>query len=217
MTEVAGRWGGFLEMALTLRHGCQREGKRWASRWAAAAAGCAAPKRSGANRRKAITALRGSGQRNAMEPCSRFAPRIGAGQCELLRMAVGAAPFHRPIRQKIIGRSWRRPIARNTRFRRLSRHRGLAFALLHQPARQHRRTVLLYSLIYQGHDLLAEIGNMAEARQLVALQTVARSRQQKLPRRCGAGTMHGYLVTGKLYTPYRNATVMIVKRQVRVW
>lgn len=57
--------------------------------------------------------------------------------------------------------------------------------LLHQPARQHRRGVLLQPRIQQLTDLLSEIGGMTQPRKLVALQRGARCREQELPRRLG--------------------------------
>src|SRR5579862_3670022 len=215
MTEVAWSEGGFVEMALSLRFGCGGAGKRRAGEWAAPAASGASQKRSGANQREAVTALPGSGQRSAEELSSRFAPQIGAGQRKVLRTTVSTAPSSGTIGQKVIGRGWRGAIAWHTRVRHLAYRGRLAFALLHQPARQHGRTVLLHPLIHQGHNLLAEIGDVPQTGQFVALQTVTRSRQQELPRRCGAGNVHGYLVMGRLYAPYRNAAVIIVKRQVR--
>jgi len=47
---------------------------------------------------------------------------------------------------------------------------GGAFALLHQPTRQHGRGVLFEPGIEQLRDLLAEIGSMAQTRKFVTLQ-----------------------------------------------
>src|SRR5579859_968501 len=144
MTEVAWSEGGFVEMALSLRFGCGGAGKRRAGEWAAPAASGASQKRSGANQREAVTALPGSGQRSAEELSSRFAPQTGAGQRKVLSATVGTAPSRGAIGQKVIGRSWHGAIARDSRSRHFT-HRGrLAFALLHQPARQHGRTALLH-------------------------------------------------------------------------
>jgi len=55
-----------------------------------------------------------------------------------------------------------------------------AFPLLHQPARQHGRGILLHPQVKQRADLLAEIGGMAEPREFIALQRVSRSREKKL-------------------------------------
>src|SRR5712671_6531485 len=63
--------------------------------------------------------------------------------------------------------------------------RGGAFALLHQPTRQHGRGVLFEPGIEQLRDLLAEIGSMAQTRKFVTLQGIAGRRQKKLPGRLG--------------------------------
>lgn len=63
-------------------------------------------------------------------------------------------------------------------------------ALLDQPAREHGAGVLFHPLIEQRANLLAEIGGVGKARELVALERVARSREKKLPRRLGWGTGH---------------------------
>lgn len=62
--------------------------------------------------------------------------------------------------------------------------RGI-FALLHQPPRQHSRGVFFQPGIEQLRDLLAEIGGMAEPRQLVTLQRVPRRGEKELPRWLG--------------------------------
>jgi hypothetical protein len=63
--------------------------------------------------------------------------------------------------------------------------RGGAFALLHQPTRQHGRGVLFEPGIEQLRDLFAEIGSMAQTRKFVTLQGIAGCRQKKLPGRLG--------------------------------
>lgn len=86
-----------------------------------------------------------------------------------------------PLREIVIGRAHaviaRRPVRGNgvVRDRR-------ALALLHQPAREHGGGVLLDPLIEQRANLPAEIGGVAEARKLVALQRGARSGEQEFPR-----------------------------------
>jgi hypothetical protein len=101
----------------------------------------------------------------------------------------------RPIRKKIIGHAipvLRRQTGGVDGFLRVRR----AFPLLHQPAREHGRGVLLDPLIEKGADLLAEIGGMTETREFIALQRIARSREQELPRRLDFGTDHGGLLKG---------------------
>ena len=95
----------------------------------------------------------------------------------------------RPIRKKVIGHGM------STFHRRLAGGNGLqhlrgALALLHQPARQHGAGILLEPLVEKRADLLPEIGGMAEARELIALQRGARSREQELPRGLGLLAVH---------------------------
>lgn len=101
----------------------------------------------------------------------------------------------RSIRKKIIGHDWSLFPVRLSRGDRVLRpQRRLAFdrhlggppALLHQPAREHSRGVLLQPGIEQLSDLLAEISGMAQPGKFVALQRVAGGREQELPRRLGA-------------------------------
>jgi hypothetical protein len=98
-----------------------------------------------------------------------------------------------PIRKKIIGHGV-------SVFRKSSRDRNVllrllrTFPLLHQPARQHGRGVFLHPKIEQRANFLAEIGGMAETRQFVTLQRVARSGEKKLPRRLSFVMVHASLL-----------------------
>jgi len=67
---------------------------------------------------------------------------------------------------------------------------GGVFALSDKPARNGCRGVFFQPLIHQRADLLAEIGGMTQAGQFIALQAVARSGKQKLPRGLGAVASH---------------------------
>ncbi len=96
----------------------------------------------------------------------------------------------RPIRKKIIGRSisvLRERFSSRSVVRRLLR----TFPLLHQPARQHGRGILLDPKIQKRADFLAEIGGMTKTRKFITLQRVARSREKKFPRRLGFVVVHG--------------------------
>ncbi len=87
----------------------------------------------------------------------------------------------RLIREKIIGHGMHglaRSIAVHGSFLRHS-----VLPLLHQPTRQQSRGVLLQPGIQQLRDLLPEIGGVVQTRKLVAIQGIARGREQKLPRR----------------------------------
>ena len=70
--------------------------------------------------------------------------------------------------------------------------RGGVLALLHQPARQQSRSVLIEPGIQQLRDLFAEIGGVVQTRKLVAVQGIARGREQELPRQLSF-VMHGDL------------------------
>jgi len=117
------------------------------------------------------------------------------------------------IRQKIIGhrmavgrkRFGGGLVLRGLRFR----GENGAFALLDQPTGHHGVGVLVEPLIEKGRDLLAEIGRMAEAREFVALQGVAGSGEEKLPRRLGAIGGHGDLRGRRVTTTLLNRTTNI--------
>jgi hypothetical protein len=113
-----------------------------------------------------------------------------------------------PIRQNIIGRSvsgLRQQIADAGRFLRAWR----MFPLLNQVAREHGCRVFLHPLIEKRGNLLAEIGRMVETREFVALERIARSREQELPRWLRAGTSHGRLL--EILNAYSNSSVINVQ------
>jgi hypothetical protein len=98
-----------------------------------------------------------------------------------------------PIRKKIIGHGmsvFRKSFCGQDIVLRLLR----TFPLLHQPARQHGRGIFLHPKIEQRANFLAEIGGMAETREFVALQRVARGREKKLPWRLGFAMVHASLL-----------------------
>jgi hypothetical protein len=114
----------------------------------------------------------------------------------------------RAIRQNIIGRSVSGPqqrVARAGRF--LCARRVLT--LLNQVAREHGCRVFLHPLVEKRGNLLAEIGRMIETREFVALERIARSREQELPRWLRAGTSHGRLLES--LNPYSNSSVINVQ------
>jgi hypothetical protein len=82
--------------------------------------------------------------------------------------------------------------------RRFARGRGLRLrrplALLHQPARQHGRGILLEPLVEKRGDLFPKISGMAEAREFIALQGGARGREKELPGGLGLLAMHEVLL-----------------------
>src|SRR5882672_4850382 len=120
-------------------------------------------------------------------PCYVVGCRSGAG-AKIGRRA-------RLIHEKVIGHDLavfapgigrRTAVAVRGRYGRLALLAGRgAFALLHQPTRQHGRGVLFEPGIEQLRDLLAEIGSMAQTRKFVTLQRITGRRQKKLPGRLG--------------------------------
>ena len=120
----------------------------------------------------------------------------------------------RLIREKIIGHAMRAVaprvassssvVIRCRPLRRLA-SRGGMFALLHQPAREHSRGVFFKPGIQQLRDLLAEIGRVAEPRELVTLQGIPRRREKELPGRLGL------VIQGDLQGKRRNITTVITK------
>jgi hypothetical protein len=96
----------------------------------------------------------------------------------------------RLLREKIIGHGMR-GLAPSIAVHRSFLHNRM-LALLHQPARQQSRSILIEPGIEQLRDLFAEIGGVVQTRELVAVQGIARGREQKLPRRLSF-VIHGDL------------------------
>src|SRR5882672_575688 len=95
----------------------------------------------------------------------------------------------RGIREEIIGRS-----AAFFRVRSavgITRGGNFAFAVLHDPSREHRGGNFLDPLIEHRGHLLAQIGGVTQTGKLVALQAVSRRGQQKFPRGKGITDWHG--------------------------
>ena len=86
------------------------------------------------------------------------------------------------IRKKIIGHGMRPIPPGFGRGERVGHPRG-AFALLHQPSRQHGGCIFLHPLIQQSANFLAEIGSMSQTRQFKTLQGVSGSGKKELPGR----------------------------------
>ena len=177
-------------------------------RWPAGDSGAA--DKGGATPRETVTALPAPVTLWRRAHIARIAPQLGAGAAKLLGSAVVIAPSCGKIVQKIIGRGWRRD-GLHLRWLRCFYRCSFAFAVLHQPSRQHRGRILLDPLIDQRGDLLAQIRSVAKPRKLVALQTVARSREQELPRRGNSAAGHQTLL-GREEHVHSNAAVPVVKR-----
>ena len=90
----------------------------------------------------------------------------------------------RPIRKKIIGHGMSILPCRFTRrsvFLNLLR----TLPLFHQPARQHGGGVFFHPQVEKRPNLLTEVSSMAETREFITLQRVARCGEKGLPRRLG--------------------------------
>src|SRR5260370_15917980 len=87
----------------------------------------------------------------------------------------------RLMREKIIGHGMR-GLAPSIAVHRSFLHNRM-LALLHQPARQQSRGVLIEPGIQQLRDLFTEIGGVVQAGKFVAVQRIARGREEELPPR----------------------------------
>jgi hypothetical protein len=118
------------------------------------------------------------------------------------------------IRQKIIGH---RMAVGGNRFGRGLVRRGQgfrdangAFTLLDEPASDQGIGVFVEPLVEEGRDLLAEIGRVTEAREFVALQGVAGSGEEKLPRRLSTVSGHRCLRGREVTANVLNRTTNII-------
>ena len=114
------------------------------------------------------------------------------------------------IRQKIIGRA----IAvggSGVRGRGVPGDRKSAFALFDEPAGEHGCGVFLEPLIEQGADLLAEIGGVAETREFVRLQSIARSGEKELPGSLGTELRHRDLQRRVLNENDANINILVIE------
>lgn len=128
-------------------------------------------------------------------------------KAQILSASSGCAPARpgrsRAIREEIIGH--RMGLVRRLGHGGKFRHGEFAFAMLHQPARQQSRRSFLHPLINQSGNLFSQVGCVAQPGKFVTLQTVSRSREEKLPRRLG-------LVAGQKEPP-RGKWVRIVTQE----
>jgi hypothetical protein len=145
-------------------------------------------------------ASQNQGGKISNKPC--FGPRKAA-------MTSGCAAsyrrLNRGIREKIIGHGWSAIRFGLAGSRRVDLRR--TGTLLHQPARQHGGGIFLEPLVEQGVDLLSKVGGVAQPRQFITLQTIARSGKQKFPGRLRLVARHGCFSSGDssrrvtLFTP----------------
>ena len=108
----------------------------------------------------------------------------------------------RAIRENIIGRSVIPAAAVRARVRQDVGwvRGGRALTVLHQPARQQRRGVFFNPGIKQLTDLFPQIRGVTQSRQLIALQGITGSREEKLPRRLGPIVQRGLQGSGPTLT-----------------
>jgi hypothetical protein len=122
--------------------------------------------------------------RNVSGETSPGNPTEPAKNSKLSRCAAIYGRRDRLIRENIIGhrRHATRRIAelRFARMRRILNPRR-AFALFHEPSREHGGGVFIQPRIEQLANLLAEIGGVTQPREFVALERISRSRQKELP------------------------------------
>ena len=116
---------------------------------------------------------------------------------------TGSARRNDTIPQKVIGRTT--PLVFGGCGRSLFGQDG-AFALIHQPARQHGRGIFLEVLIQEGAQFLAQIRRMSEAGKFIALQRIAGSSEQEFPGRLGVVRVHENLLDKVLWKRRENST-----------
>jgi hypothetical protein len=154
------------------------------------------------------TPFRPSGARGALDQIMKsdqFSPRRTSERSFATARNVWA---NESIRQKIIGH--RMAVGRhglgNGLFRRGLDVGGahIAFAHLEEHASDHGVGIFVEQLVDKGIDFLAEIGRVAEARELVTVQGVAGSGKEEFPRRLSAANVHGALRRKRLVRNERN-------------
>jgi len=107
--------------------------------------------------------------------------------------------------QKVIGRTTPLVFGGCGRGRSLFGEDG-AFALVHQPARQHGGGIFLEILIQERAQFLAQIGRMSEAGEFIALQGIAGSGEKEFPGRLGVVGVHENLPDKVLWKRRENST-----------
>jgi hypothetical protein len=80
----------------------------------------------------------------------------------------------------------------------------VAFAHLEEYASDHGVGILVEQLVDKGINFLAEIGGVTEAREFVAVKSVAGSGKKEFPRRLGAANGHGDLQWTRVARDARN-------------
>jgi len=119
---------------------------------------------------------------------------------------AGSARRNDTIPQKVIGRTAPLVFGRCGRGSSHFAEDG-AFALIHQPARQHGRCIFLEVLIQERSQFLAQIRRMSEAGKFVALQGIAGSSEKEFPGRLGVVGVHENLPDQVLWKRWENSTI----------
>jgi hypothetical protein len=124
---------------------------------------------------------------------------------ELSASSRSGARWNDPVRKNIIGRT-SAFVVRGLWGRRWLFAEDRALALIHEPASQHGRGVLLEILIEQGRQLLTEIGGMREPGKFIRLQRVSGSGEKELPGRLSVMGVHENLLEQVLWKRRRHST-----------
>jgi hypothetical protein len=159
-------------------------------------------------------------------PCDALRGVVGKllGEVSVWPGRVGIVSNHAAIALRMMGRLRKKVIGHRMSVARrrigvgmLRRNRRGAFALLHEPARHHCRSIFIEPLIEKRADLFAEIGGVAEARQFIGLQRVSRSGQQKLPRGLCCVSGHGLPPAGTRRSYHRSKLRQELLGQRQLW
>jgi hypothetical protein len=118
----------------------------------------------------------------------------------------GSAQRNDSIAQKVIGRTTPLVFGRCGRASSLFTEDG-AFALIHQPARQHDGGIFLEVLIQERPQFLAQIRRVNEAGKFIALQGIAGSGEKESPERLGVIGAHDNLPDQVLWKSRENSTI----------
>jgi len=119
--------------------------------------------------------------------------------------STGSARRNDTIPKKVIGRTTPLVFGRCGRGSSHFAEDG-AFALIHQPARQHGCGVFLEVLIQERPQFLAQIRRMSEAGKFVALQGIAGSGEKEFPGRLGVVGVHENLPDQVLWKRWGDST-----------
>jgi hypothetical protein len=121
---------------------------------------------------------------------------------------AGSARRNDAISQKVIGRTSPFVFGGCGRGCSLFGEDG-AFALIHQPTRQHGGGVFLEILIQERPQFLAQIRRVSEAGKFIALQGIAGRGEKEFPGRLGVIGIHENLPDNRLWKRRENSTTSL--------